>query len=212
MKRILVVALLLLANLASAAPAERGRSMTHAQARAAVINSPTYKMIQEKRARGVDIRADKAVMDRISRVVELNVNGVGNLSVEQRSNLVKLLTINPADVMTEIARLASIAKDPANAQNARAKQMAATSLRLMAKASHNVQSLVVNSAQARTQEQNVKKILEISNKISELNFGEASQTFITKYERALTEGKTVSEAIRIASNGKFNETQLRECE
>ena len=90
--------------------------------------------------------------------------------------------------------------------------MAKKSLELIAKASHTVESLVLNSAQAEQQKIAVAKIIEISSKISSLDFGQSSKSFIEKYEKALTEGKSVEEAVRIASNGKFTEKELRECE
>ncbi|MGZ3725966.1 MAG: hypothetical protein ACXWQQ_09195 [Pseudobdellovibrio sp.] len=213
MKKMLIVScMLVMSSMAFAGPVEGVHTMSPAEARAAVEKSPTFKMIEEKREKGVDVRSDRAMMDRITKVVDLNLNGVVSLGAEQKSDLIKLLVINPSDIMTEIARLASIAKDPANASNAHTREMAATSLRLMAEAGNNVQSLVLNSAEARRQESQVKSIIDISNKISSLNFGEASKTFVEKYEKALQEGKSVEDAIKIASNGKFSSTELRDCE
>jgi DNA-binding LacI/PurR family transcriptional regulator len=68
------------------------------------------------------------------------------------------------------------------------------------------------SEEAQKQQEKVAKIIVISGKISSLDFGQSSKTFVEKYEKALTEGKSVADAIKIASNGKFTEKELRECE
>ena len=54
------------------------------------------------------------------------------------------------------------------------KDMAKKSLELIAKASHTVESLAVNSEQAQKQKESVAKIIEISSKISSLDFGQSS--------------------------------------
>ena len=64
----------------------------------------------------------------------------------------------------------------------------------------------------RAQQAAVTKIIEVSRKISSLDFGTASDAFVAKYERALREGKSVDQAVRLASNNKFGVRELRECE
>ena len=211
MKNVLVVGLLILSQFAFAQVREV-KTLTPVEAREAVERSSTYKMIEEMKRKGLDITSDRAMMDRVSKVLDLNLRGVVELSSGENLNLIKLLNVNTLDVMAEVARLSSIAKDPANASKPQAREAASTALRLMAKAGTTVKSLVLNSAEARTQAEAVKQIISISNKISSLDYGQASKSFIEKYEKALTEGKSVEEAIKIASNGKFTEKELRECE
>jgi hypothetical protein len=210
MKKMLIMALLLTSQILFSAPGEPVRRLSPSQAREVVQNSPTFKKIEEMRKQGKDIMADPQIRDRLTRVLELNLRGVTTLSASHNNNMIKLLSINTLDVMSEVARLSSIAKDPTS--SAAEKQMSSKALELMAKSAHSVQALARNSAEGQKQQAQVKKIIEISNKISSLNFGEASKTFIEKYEKALTEGKSLEEAIRIASNGKFSEKELRECE
>lgn len=210
MKKMLIVAMLLLTQVVLAAPAEPVRRLSPAQAREVVENSPSFKMLEEMRKQGKDILADKRIVERMNSVLALNLRGVTTLSAAHNNNMIKLLSISTLDVMSEVARLSSIAKDPSS--SAAEKQMAGKAIELMAKSAHSVQALARNSAEGQKQQDQVKKIIEISNKISSLNFGEASKSFVEKYEKALLEGKSPEEAIRIASNGKFTEKELRECE
>ena len=208
----IVLAVLLISQLAlSATPGQAPvRRLTTAQAREAVQNSSTYKMIEQMRREGKDITTDPVMRERVNKVLDVNLRNVVMLNSAHKGNLVKLLSISTLDVMSEVARLSSIAKDPTS--TAQQKQMAAKGLELMAKAGHTVNGLVRNSAEAKRQQDAVKEIIEVSNKISALDFGVASKSFVEKYERALTEGKSVEEAVRIASNGKFTKKELRECE
>lgn len=208
MKKMIVAALLTLTQFAYAATEVRRMSTEQAQAR--VARSTTFKDIVKAREAGKDITADPLLMDRVSKMLDLSLRDLVSLSAAESMSLIKLINVNAKDVLTEVARLSSVAKD--STSTAQEKDMAKKSLELIAKAAHTVDSLVLNSAQAQKQKESVAKIIEISSKISSLDFGQSSKTFIEKYEKALTEGKSVEEAIRIASNGKFTEKELRECE
>ena len=206
MKKLIVAALIILTQFAYTAEVRR---MSTAEAQARVERSATYQEIVKAREAGKDITADARLMDRVNKMLELSLKDLVTLSSAENSVLVKLININAKDILTEVARLSSVAKD--STSTAMEKDMAKKSLELIAKASHTVESLVLNSAQGEQQKTAVAKIIEISSKISSLDFGQASKSFVEKYEKALTEGKSVEEAVRIASNGKFTEKELREC-
>ncbi len=207
MKKLIVAALITLTQFAYAAEVRR---MSTVEAQARVERSATYQEIVKAREAGKDITADARLMDRVNKMLELSLKDLVTLSSAENSVLIKLININAKDILSEVARLSSVAKD--STATAVEKDMAKKSLELIAKASHTVESLVLNSAQAEQQKIAVAKIIEISSKISSLDFGQSSKSFIEKYEKALTEGKSVEEAVRIASNGKFTEKELRECE
>lgn len=207
MKKLLVAAILIVAQGLFAAEARR---MTTAEAAARVDRSHTYKEIVKARESGKDITADAKLMDKINKMLDLSLKDLISLTSAENTSLIRLMNVNAKDILTEVARLSSIAKD--STSSAQEKEMAKKGLELIVKASHNVESLAVNSEQAQKQKESVTKIIEISGKISSLNFGEASKIFIEKYEKALTEGKSIDEAVRIASNNKFGEKELRECE
>jgi hypothetical protein len=209
MKKLIVAALLVLSQLSHAQVREVKR-MTTEQARARVERSTTYLDIVKAREAGKDITADAKLMERINKMLDLSLKDLVSLTASENNNLIKLMNVNAKDILTEVARLSSIAKD--SASTAQEKAMAKKSLELVSKAAHDVESLAVNSAQAQKQKEKVAKIIEISGKISSLDFGQSSKTFVQKYEKALTEGKSVNEAVKIASNGKFTEKELRECE
>lgn len=200
---------LLFVMLISAQFVQAQRRMTTAEARTRVERSATYREIEAARSAGRDIARDAQLMVKVNRMLDVTLRDVVTLSAGDRTKLVKLINVSSLDVLAEVARLSSVAKDAS--ASAGEKANARKALQLMVKAGHNVASLVRNSAEARAQQALVTKIIEISEKISNLNFGASSRDFAQRYERALTEGKTVDEAIRIASNGKFTERDLREC-
>lgn len=185
------------------------RRMTPTEARTRVERSTTYQEIMQVRNSGREITRDPRLMEKVTRMIDLNMRDVLTLSADGRNKLVRLINVSPTDVLTQVIHLTSVVKDPSTP--AAQRESARKALDLMIKSAHNVSSLAVNSAQARAQEQLVAKIIEISHKVSTLSFGNASKTFVEKYERALIEGKTLDEAIRVASNGKFTERDLREC-
>lgn len=207
MKKLIVAALITLTQFAYAAEVRR---MSTAEAQARVERSATYQEIVKAREAGKDITTDARLMDRVNKMLDLSLRDLVSLSSAENAVLIKLININAKDILSEVARLSSIAKD--STSTVMEKDMAKKSLELISKASHTVDSLVLNSAQAEQQKTAVAKIIEISSKISSLDFGQSSKSFVEKYEKALTEGKSVEEAIRIASNGKFTEKELRECE
>ena len=206
MKMLIVAGILIASQLVFA----QARRMSPAEARTRIERSATFKEIDTAKRAGKDITADPRLMERVGRVMETTLKGVIELSGPQNTNLMKLVILSPRDVMAEVARLASIAKDPAS--SAQEKAMAVKTISLITKAAHTVPSLARNSAEAAAQQAKIAKIIEISEKISALDFGQASKSFVAKYERALAEGKSIEEAIKVASNGKFSEKQLRECE
>ncbi len=207
MKKLIVAMLITLTQFAYTAEVRR---MSTPEAQARVERSATYQEIVRAREAGKDITTDARLMDRVNKMLELSLKDLVTLSSAENSVLLKLININAKDILTEVARLSSIAKDTTS--TAMEKNMAKKSIELIAKASHTVESLVLNSAQGEQQKAAVAKIIEISSKISSLDFGQASKSFVKEYEKALTEGKSVEEAVRIASNGKFTEKELRECQ
>ena len=206
MKMLLVTGILIVSQFAFA----QARRMTLPEARARVERSSTYKEIDEAKKSGKDISRDPRLMDRIGKMMELTLKDVVTLSGSQSNSLMKLIMINPRDVIAEGARLASIAKDPSS--SAHEKATARKAIELIIKAAGTVDVIAVNAAAEARQQSKIAKILEVSEKIASLEFGQSSKTFVAKYERALEEGKSIEDAVRLASDGKFNEKQLRDCE
>lgn len=204
MRSLLFIAIVLAAQFTFAQ-----RRMTMAEARTRVEASPTYRAVETARREGRDITRDAALMNRVNRMLDTTLRDVVRLSEGDKAKLGKLINTNAIEVLAEVARLSSIVKDTST--SAAEKQSAQKTLRLIIMASHSVNSLVVNSAQARVEQQLVVKIIEVSRKAASLNFGTASADFVQRYEQALTNGKHIDEAIRIASNGRFTERDLREC-
>lgn len=209
MKTLIVAAILVLTQLSHAAPGEV-RRLSSTEARTRVEQSATYRDIVRARDAGRDITTEARIMEKVNRMLDTSLQGVVSLSAGEKSNMAKLININARDVLTEVARLSSVAR--ASNTTPKEKQMAAKAIKLIAKSAHTVSSLVRNSTEAQAQQRVVTGIIEISEKISNMDFGDASSQFIQRYERALTEGKSITDAVRTASNGKFTERELRDCQ
>ena len=229
MKKLLILSLLIASQFTFAAvtTAKPVVRMTTEQARKAVEGSYVFKKIRELKDKMNSLSSDPALKAQVTKVIDMSLRDAENnrdaisLSASERGNLLTLLEISPIEIMTEIARLASIAKDASSTPQE--KEMAAKSLQLMAKGTHGIElPIMISTNDAKTNAENAKKmealqskvagIISLSLKISGLDFGVASKTFVEKYEKALIEGKTSEEAVKIASNGKFTEKELRECE
>lgn len=203
----LIILLTLVVSVSSFAAPEPVRRLSAAEARTRVEKSRTYEEILRMQK---DPSKHAELMARIEAVVKLNLKEVVTLDAVAQTGLVNLVNVHPLEVMSEVARLASIVKDPT--VSAREKQMAQTGLRLMAQASRTVSGVYRNAAEMNTQKATAVKILQLSNKISELSMSPATKKFVEAYEKALREGNSVEQAVRIASKGKFTEKELRECE
>lgn len=212
MKKLIVFTILVLsAQAAFTAPGRAPvREITIEQARTRVQQNSIYRELEAARVQGRDIMTDPVLREKMSRAITATTRNIKALSGPQMTNMMKLANINPLEVMAELTRLSTISQD-ANASAAK-KAAASKALDLMAASGHLVRSVAVNSAQARAQNAIVLRIIEVSKKISSLNFGSASTNFIARYERALREGKTIDQAIRVASNNKFGERELRDCQ
>jgi len=191
---------------ASAAP-EAVRRLTEGQARDRVEKSRTYEDILRMQN---DPKMRDQLMAKIEAVVKLNLKDVVALDSVAQNSIINMVNVNPLAALTEVARLSSIVKDPT--VSAREKQMAQMSLRLMASGSKSISGLPRSKAEANAQKAEVAKVIELSNKVADLSASPTAKKFVESYERALREGKNAEEAVRVASNGKFTEKDLRECE
>jgi len=206
MKKLLLAVILILTQTTLGVEARR---MTTAEAAARVDRSYTYKEIVKARESGNELTSDARLMEKINKMLDLSLKDLVNFSIIEKTGLIRLINANAKDALTEVARLSSIARD--STSSVQEKERAKKSLELLVMASHTVDSLVVNSEQAQLQKEAVTKIIEISEKISSLNFGPASKAFVEQYEKALAGGKSIEQAILEASNNRFNEKELREC-
>ena len=174
MKKLIVLALLVVSQISFAGVAREGvvRRMTIEQARERVQANPIMRDVERLRAEGKDIMSDPVLREKMGKAITLTSKSVVTLSGAQHNSLMKLVNINAVEVMSELTRLSSVAKDPSS--TAKQKAAAIKSIELMTLAANSVSTVAVNSAQARTQQANVTKIVEISRKISALDFGTAA--------------------------------------
>lgn len=137
-------------------------------------------------------------------------NGVVMITGEQINKIALMIELNPLETIAELTRLSNLANAPSStpAQKASAK----SSLEILSEGSKSLSTVTRTSTQAQAQQANLVKLLEVSRKVSELPAGEATNAFIAKLKTALREGKSIEQAVRVASNNKFGYKELKDCE
>lgn len=223
MKHILLVTVALAAQFAFAGPGVEVKRLSIEAARSQVESKQIYKDIKEITDKAIRDKKDpsKSLMEnaqiksRIVKAVELTTKDAATVSTTEQMKIVQLISISPLDVMTHLSHLASIAKSTGATPAEKASVQRAVSLFL--KAADTIDLMVdqkSSSSSNKVQEQ-IKMALEISEKIATLKVGDKSQknleAFVEKYENALRENKTMEEAVKIASGGKFSLKDLLDC-
>jgi hypothetical protein len=211
MKKIIFMSLVLAVQFASAQKAvHEVKRLTVEQAREKVKNAVDY--VEKLRSEGKSILTSPDVRKIVVKSIEATVKDVTILSSEQTNGLLKLVDVNAAKVLPEIARLASISK--AKTSSAVEKSQAKKSIELISMSSHLVETLHKNEADKKKAQDKAAEILELSDKVASIASGELaskSADFVKKYEKALKEGKSLEEAVREASGGKFTLAELINC-
>ncbi|MBC7457860.1 MAG: hypothetical protein H7235_06250 [Bdellovibrionaceae bacterium] len=211
MKKIIFMSLVLIVQFASA---QKGihevKRLTVEQSREKVKNAVDY--IEKLKNEGKSILTSPDVRKIVIKSIEATVKDVTTLSPEQTNGLLKLVDVNAAKVLPEIARLASISK--ASSSSAVEKSQAKKSIELISLSSHLVETLHKNEVDKKSNQTKVEQILELSDKVASIASGELaskSADFVKKYEKALKEGKSLEDAVREASGGKFTLEELLNC-
>lgn len=209
MKQSLFIAALVIAQVAfgQIKPKEIKR-LSVAEARENIEKSSLLKKIEEIRKANKNFSSDPTFHAQMTRWVEINLKTKTELSKANSKHIVELIEASPLEVLTEVTRLVSIVKDKNSTPGDIA--VAQRNLDLVAKSTNafSEKSDTMSKAEKKTQ---VESILKISEKLSSLDLGKAAKDFIVKYEAELAKGKSIAEAIKEASGGKFTEKDLRDC-
>lgn len=203
----LVAAILVVSSQVFAAPArETVKRLSQAEAIKAAKETPGFDEIMAMK----DQPAKRnEVIKKIDSILKLKLENVVTLDITLQSNLSKIVKISPLEVLAEIIRQTSIISDQASTP--REKEMAKLTIELIAKSSQLVSGVLAPGETAPTPAK-VKEIMDLSNKIAAMEFGTTSKKFVEAYEKALRNGATTEQAVRIASKNKFTEKELRECQ
>lgn len=211
MKKAIFMSLVLVFQFASAQKGVREvKRLTVEQSREKVKNAVDY--VEKLKSEGKSILTSPEVRKIVVKSIEATVKDVTTLSSEQTNGLLKLIDVNAGKVLPEIARLASISK--ASGSSAIEKNQAKKSIELISLSSHLVESNFKSAADKQKQQAKAAEILEVSDKVASIASGELaakSADFVKKYEKALKEGKSLEEAVREASGGKFTLADLLNC-
>lgn len=210
MNKFLSALMILSLTTLSYAQVKEVKRMTHVEAKERIQKSEVFKKVSELKTQGKDLLKDEATKKYVTDVVRKSLGTEIKFEGSQMNNMLKMIEVSPLEVLSELARQTSIVK--ATASTPAEKAQATKALNLIAKSSHTVESLVKNEVEAKKQEAKVKQIIELSDKVAGLKFGEKSAEFVKKYEKALMEGKSLEEAVKIASEGKFKLEDLVKCE
>lgn len=211
MKKSIFMSLVLVFQFASAQKGVREvKRLTSEQAREKVKNAVDY--VEKLRSQGKSILTSPEVRKIVVKSIEATVKDVTTLSSQQTEGLLKLVDVNAAKVLPEIARLASISK--ASSSSAVEKSQAKKSIELISLSSHLVETMHKSEADKQKHQAKVAEILEVSDKVASIASGELaskSADFVKKYEKALKEGKSLEVAVREASGKKFTLEELLNC-
>lgn len=192
------------------AVAKEVKRLTVEQSREKVKNSVEY--IEKLRSEGKSILTTPEVRKIVVKAIESTVSNVTTLDPVQMNGLLKLVDVNAAKVLPEIARLSSISLDKSS--SAVEKSQAKKSIELISRSSHLVESLHKTKAEEQLARSKTEQILEVSDKVASIASGELaskSADFVAKYEKALKEGKTLKQAVEEASGKKFTLEELLNC-
>lgn len=211
MKKVIFMSLVLVFQFAVAQKGVREvKRLTSEQAREKVKNAVDY--VEKLRSQGKSILTSPEVRKIVVKSIEATVKDVTTLSSQQTEGLLKLVDVNAAKVLPEIARLASISK--AGNSSAVEKSQAKKSIELISLSSHLVETMHKSEADKQKHQAKAAEILEVSDKVASIASGELaskSADFVKKYEKALKEGKSLEEAVREASGKKFTLEELLNC-
>lgn len=205
MKKMMLMAILVFSQFAFSA-AEITR-LSREQAQSRVEGSQVYKQMEKAIAEGKSLTADPVLAGRIQQVLDLTLKNVVTVN---NSKIMNLLNVDAKMTMSEIARLASIAKD----KNSNAQEVAAAkkAIELIVLAGNNIDTIVKNSTEAKVQKDHLTLAIEMADKVAHFNYNSAAKDFQKAFESALESGKSVKEAIKIAGKDKITEEDLRKCD
>lgn len=206
MKKMILMALLLVSQLTYAATAEVTR-LSREQAQTRVEKSQVYKQMEKTLSEGKSLTDDPTLAGRINQVLDLTLKDVVSVN---NSKLMNLLNVDAKSTMSEVARLASIAKDKNS--NAGEIEAAKKAIELMVLSGNNINTTAKNAAEAKVQKEQLALAIEMADKVAHFNYNPAAKEFQKAYESALDSGKSVKDAIRDAGKGKITEEELRKCD
>lgn len=206
MKKLMLMSLLVIAQVSFAQRAKEVKRLSYEQAREAVEKSSSLKFIEDAKSKGKDLKNDAVYKAKVTQLVELALKDVVTLEAGSSSKIAKLVDVAPKETLTAFARLNSIIKDKTS--NANEKAAAKKSLELITKSAHTVEQL---TATGKANTAQIEKVIKVSEKIAHLNLGEKSKSFVEKYEKALAEGKSIEDAVKIGFGGKHSLKDLLEC-
>ena len=157
-----------------------------------------------------NMEASPEVLRAATLSLEVMIKGVPEMNnFNTKAAMIRIINLAPKEAMAEIAYWATLAKEPTATKAQR--ERAILSLKLIEAVSLNLSALALPKNLA-AEKQKAADVIEITDKVSSLDYGQASKDFVTKFEASLREGKSVEDAVKIASSNKFDLDALRKCE
>lgn len=200
MKKLLIAAVIVFAQVtiyAQGRPRPAYTRLTEAQQRKALEITEQYKKISEFKSKDRKAVQDPAMNEKVVRMLSTEIASVKDMSATEKEGLLSLMRVAPLETIAEVMSLSTLPN----------KAVASKSLTLLTLAGKNLNLLVADKT---AQVESVKEIMQATEKVSSLTFVEATE-FVSAFEKALLEGKSVRQAVEIAAKGKFTFEELMEC-
>lgn len=188
MKKLLILAILVVSNVALAQVRETSKPLSLEQARRANVERKETKDYMEAAGKGKVTAPIKAALVKLLGDATSKIGGVDSTNLE-------LLSSTRPEALDKITQLISLSKSGTVEQ----KSKAAVDLKMLSEASKY---------------ELTKENVEVLEKITEMSdYNEAAKSFKAELLKTLRLGKakSIEEAIKIASNGKITLEKIKEC-
>lgn len=188
MKKLVILAILVVSNIALAQKAKETKALTLEQARRVNIERKETKDYMEAVRKGKVSAPIKAALVKLLTDATAKIGGIDS------TNLESLASTRP-EVLDKVTQLISLSKAGTPEQ----KTKAAVDLKILSEASKY---------------ELTKSNVEVLEKITEMSdYNEAAKQFKAELIKTLRLGKakSIEEAIKIASNGKITLEKIKEC-
>lgn len=188
MKKLVILAILIVSNIAFAGPVPERKALELHEARAKNVESKETKEYLEAVRKGKATPTMKATIVRLLQGATAKVGGVDSMNLE-------LITAIRPETLDKVTQLIS----HVNYGTVEQKAKASADLRILSDGAKYV---------------NTKADAEVLEKVTQMSdYNEAAKKFKAELIKTLSMGKakSIEEAIKIASNGKITLEKIKEC-
>lgn len=195
MKKLVVVIILATTQFALAQRAAvEVRALSRHEARQKIENNESYKKITEKAKTGQKLEANETRF--LQKAVSMYTKDAGVTT----TTIHQLVTLKP-ELLADVIKLSSVVADKNSKSDA------------VVKAKSDLEVLEIGARQVDVNSPKAKEDAETISKLAELpDYNKEAKDFRTNLIKELESGKSLDEAITVASKGKITKEKLTACE